>query len=60
MLETDDAARDSAGFVLPETGALIETADPLGPCVLLDAEGAVVAPAEETEVKLLISFVVHG
>ncbi|MEW1824155.1 tyrosine-type recombinase/integrase [Streptomyces sp. NPDC088196] len=46
MLETDDAARDLAGFVLPETGALIETTDPLRPCVLLDREGAIVAPVE--------------
>ncbi|MFH9067610.1 integrase [Streptomyces coeruleorubidus] len=46
MLETDDIARDLAGFVLPETGALIETTDPLRPCVLLDAQGAIVAPVE--------------
>ncbi|MGH1551426.1 hypothetical protein ACRAWF_02165 [Streptomyces sp. L7] len=32
--------------MLPETGALIETADPLRPSVLVDAEGAIVAPAE--------------
>uniref|UniRef100_UPI001ABF7C72 site-specific integrase n=1 Tax=Streptomyces africanus TaxID=231024 RepID=UPI001ABF7C72 len=46
MLETDDAARDLAGFVLPETGALIETKDPQRPYVLVDAEGATVAPVE--------------
>jgi hypothetical protein len=46
MLEMDDAARDLAGFVLPESGALIEATDPLRPCVLLDAKGAIVAPVE--------------
>ena len=46
MLETDDDARDSASFVLLETGALIETTDPPRPWVLLDPESAIVAPVE--------------
>ncbi|MFE1885240.1 tyrosine-type recombinase/integrase [Streptomyces diastatochromogenes] len=46
MLETDDSARALADFVLPDAGALIETTDPLRPCVLLDAEGDIAAPVE--------------
>ncbi len=46
MLETGDSGRDLVSFVLPETGGLVETADPARPYVLLGADGAVVAPVE--------------
>ncbi|MEU7017124.1 tyrosine-type recombinase/integrase [Streptomyces sp. NPDC046385] len=44
MLETGDSARDLASFMLPESGALVETDDPARPYVLLDRNGAVVEP----------------
>jgi hypothetical protein len=44
VLETGDSARDLVGFVPPQTGALIQTADPARPYALLDPEGVVVAP----------------
>ncbi|WP_406012296.1 site-specific integrase [Streptomyces sp. NBC_00984] len=44
MLETGGIARDLVNFVLPETGALVESSDPLQPYVLLDAQGAAAAP----------------
>ncbi|RFC70921.1 PIG-L family deacetylase [Streptomyces sp. AcE210] len=44
MLETGSAARDLVSFVLPESGGLVETADPGRPYVLIDADGAVVEP----------------
>ncbi|GAA0611788.1 site-specific integrase [Streptomyces crystallinus] len=42
MLETGGLSRDLINFVLPQTGALVEVADPAQPYVLLDADGAVV------------------
>ncbi|MEV5312075.1 site-specific integrase [Streptomyces sp. NPDC052610] len=44
MLETGGPSRDLISFVLPQTGALVEVADPAQPYVLLDAAGAVVEP----------------
>ncbi|MFF9594523.1 site-specific integrase [Streptomyces sp. NPDC014646] len=44
MLETGDPSRDLINFVLPQTGALVEVADPAQPYVLLDAAGDVVEP----------------
>ncbi|MET9852225.1 integrase [Streptomyces sp. NPDC006450] len=44
MLETGDPPRDLISFVLPQTGALVEMANPAQPYVLLDATGAVVEP----------------
>ncbi|MGW7317400.1 tyrosine-type recombinase/integrase [Streptomyces sp. NPDC054865] len=46
MVEAGGAARDLVGFVLPESGRLVETADPGRPYVLLDAGGSVVGPVE--------------
>ncbi|MEU7363187.1 MULTISPECIES: site-specific integrase [Streptomyces] len=46
MFEADSAARDLVGFVLPDSGRLVETADPGRPYVLLDADGAAVEPVE--------------
>ncbi|MFG3016791.1 site-specific integrase [Streptomyces cinerochromogenes] len=42
MLEMGGSTRDLVGFVLPESGGLVETADPGRPYMLLDADGAVV------------------
>ncbi|WP_406482566.1 tyrosine-type recombinase/integrase [Streptomyces sp. NBC_01615] len=44
MVETGDAGRDLVGFVLPDSGGLVETADATRPYVLLDADGAVAEP----------------
>ncbi|MGW1675356.1 site-specific integrase [Streptomyces sp. NPDC002324] len=44
MLEMGGSTRDLVGFVLPESGGLVESADPGRPYVLLDADGAVVEP----------------
>ncbi|MFJ9105796.1 tyrosine-type recombinase/integrase [Streptomyces sp. NPDC102405] len=44
MLETGDPSRDLINFVLPQTGALVEVADPAQSYVLLDAAGDVVEP----------------
>ncbi|MEV7817124.1 site-specific integrase [Streptomyces flaveolus] len=44
MLETGGPSRDLTNFVLPQTGALVEVADPAQPYVLVDAGGAEVAP----------------
>ncbi|WP_438309475.1 tyrosine-type recombinase/integrase [Streptomyces sp. HUAS TT3] len=44
MLETGDPSRDLISFVLPQTGALVEAANPAQPYVLLDASGVVVEP----------------
>ncbi|WP_405705869.1 tyrosine-type recombinase/integrase [Streptomyces sp. NBC_00069] len=46
MLETGGGARDLVGFMLPESGGLVESADPARPYVLLDADGAAVKPVE--------------
>jgi hypothetical protein len=44
VLETGDSPPDVVGFVPPQTGALVKTADPARPYALLDSEGVVVAP----------------
>ncbi|MET9469944.1 site-specific integrase [Streptomyces sp. NPDC016459] len=44
MLETGGSSRDLISFVLPQTGALVEVANPAQPYVLLDAGGVVVEP----------------
>lgn len=44
MLETAGPSRDLINFVLPQSGALVEVADPAQPYVLLDAAGDVVEP----------------
>ncbi|MFI1394944.1 site-specific integrase [Streptomyces sp. NPDC020681] len=46
MFETGDSERDLVGLVLLENGALVETADPMRPYALLDAECVVVGPVE--------------
>ncbi|MFD5428270.1 tyrosine-type recombinase/integrase [Streptomyces sp. NPDC127084] len=45
MRETGDPSRDLNNFVLPQTGALVEAADPAQPYVLLDSAGDVVEAA---------------
>ncbi|MFE5811019.1 site-specific integrase [Streptomyces sp. NPDC056491] len=44
MLETGGPSRDLISFLLPQTGALVEVANPAQPYVLLDACGVVVEP----------------
>ncbi|MFJ8856350.1 tyrosine-type recombinase/integrase [Streptomyces sp. NPDC102437] len=47
MLETGGSTRDLAGFVLPDSGGLVETEDPARPWVLLDTAGAAVESVAE-------------
>ncbi|MFI9389565.1 hypothetical protein [Streptomyces bauhiniae] len=47
MLEMGGSTRDLVAFVLPESGGLVEMADPGRPYMLLDADGAVPAPVDE-------------
>ncbi|MFD5786747.1 tyrosine-type recombinase/integrase [Streptomyces sp. NPDC127037] len=46
MFEMGGSTRDLVGFVLPESGAMVETLDPSRPYVLLNADGAVVEPVD--------------